>query len=530
MSLSALAQAGAQPDDVPPRLEIVSDVGTICVQPQIAEIVRPKDKVSWRVTFRLVNTCDTAQQSIVEIDAEGFSDWPVGFTMQHAPQWTATLRPALEFTPYWPHGGILNIVLSPHQSIDGWNYVRDAAGGPVVKVWIGTCALAVGNDEIVGFYPRNFFRFDPRIACVRKSVGEQLMQDKARGNSPAGAVEVFQGNGPLVEPQSVPVLSTGEQSSQKPEGSQTLSPQSAQTTSQSSAPLCTSMLSCSTEDLQALVRESDALRQQACGRSTCSNGNLKGMSQAEKELLAKGSRARAELATRSTPTAGSFTAGLFQQSASEAESDPQAAQTLAARQADKSNQINALTVSAKQRSDAMMSKLLMGIGTYAAASNNRYDPAVSGPSPLLSGPVADGFQPSSGNSADNMYPPSPAFNNSNSNNRSEGSAVRVMANPAASAETDDPSLGANGCITVVNAKAAGISSTFTYHLKNSCGYNVSVVWTDSNGRYTLEAEVGANWHHPMADGQGLATRIFACRGGTLHHRNIYNNGRMWCHT
>jgi tetratricopeptide (TPR) repeat protein len=64
---------------------------------------------------------------------------------------------------------------------------------------------------------------------------------------------------------------------------------------------CVRILTCSTEDLEAVVRESDALRQEACGGTTCSDGNLKLMTQTEKEYLAKGNRARFELASRNAP-------------------------------------------------------------------------------------------------------------------------------------------------------------------------------------------------------------------------------------
>lgn len=62
---------------------------------------------------------------------------------------------------------------------------------------------------------------------------------------------------------------------------------------------CPQILGCSTEDLEMIVRGSDALRQEACGPATCSYENFKLMSQVEKELIAKGNRARAELASRS---------------------------------------------------------------------------------------------------------------------------------------------------------------------------------------------------------------------------------------
>lgn len=64
---------------------------------------------------------------------------------------------------------------------------------------------------------------------------------------------------------------------------------------------CPQILTCSTEDLEVVIRESDALRQEACGAPTCSDGNLKLMTQTEKEYLAKGNRARFELASRNAP-------------------------------------------------------------------------------------------------------------------------------------------------------------------------------------------------------------------------------------
>ncbi|HJQ17322.1 MAG TPA: hypothetical protein VJ859_10005 [Allosphingosinicella sp.] len=497
MSLSALAQVGPQTDDVPPRLEIISDVGTHCVQPQIAEIVRPEDKVSWRVTFRLVNACDTAQQSIVEVDAEGFSDWPVGATMQHAPQWTATLRPALEFTPYWTHGGVLNVVLTPHQSVDGWNYVRDAAGGSVVKVWIGTCPLSVGNDEIVGFYPRNFLRADPRLACVRKSLGEQLVQDKARGNSSAGAVEVFQGNGSLVEPQGVPVLSTSEQSLQRPEDSQAPPPPSAQTSSQSSAQLCANILSCSTDDLQALVRERDALRQEACGQSTCSNGNLKLMSQAEKELLAKGNRAREELKNRSTPNAGSFTQGLFQQSASQM-NNPQAAQTLANQQASNSSQINQLTENGKARANAMMSNMLSAVSAAALAS------ASSGGS----GNGGAGTLPSSSGSVSQSVQTALMGSSAMSAVTGYGGSAGGASTPTQSGSSSKPGgtpVTASGapCGSVASTSSKYVTSTNTghpyyrydYEVRNQCSspIMITITWPGATEPVYLKGGQSRNW-------------------------------------
>ena len=63
---------------------------------------------------------------------------------------------------------------------------------------------------------------------------------------------------------------------------------------------CPRILGCSTEDLEVIVRGSDALRQEVCRGPTCSDSDFKLMSHLEKEVLAKGNLARVELASRST--------------------------------------------------------------------------------------------------------------------------------------------------------------------------------------------------------------------------------------
>jgi hypothetical protein len=182
---------------------------------------------------------------------------------------------------------------------------------------------------------------------------------------------------------------------------------------------------------------------------------------------------------------GALANSLFNQSVGQAQINPQAAAAaLQAQQNSRASELDDLTEKGKQRADAIMSAAMLGIQTYATTIQSRGStPTVTYGSPSVAAAL-----------------PAPAR------------AVLAQVAPATTVARPAPrpapaKQDASGCVRVVNAKNAGISSTFVYHIVNSCGFPVDVHWGSGTGYGT---SVDAHDHQPLV-GADLNTRLQAWR-------------------
>ena len=111
-----------------------------------------------------------------------------------------------------------------------------------------------------------------------------------------------------------------------------------------------------------------------------------------------------------------------------------------------------------------------------------------------------------------------------------GSRTIITGAPTAAdlARLHNADLEANNCISVIDPKAQGIPSNFSYHIQNRCGFKVWVIWTGKAGRFDNLESIAASSTKPLADSQGFQTRFIACRDAG-NGANVHSEGtRLWC--
>lgn len=172
--LAAANKPPVKPAPVPPRIQVVSNSGTRCMDVAVVNARLDEKKEYWSYTYRVRNTCPTPQLFVAEINEYGGGPLAPAFDFifGHSGSWWTWSHqeqpPGLGFTPSDPRGSG-SPPLAARAVIDHPFGSRSVRETEPIYLWLATCDGYADASESVAntlFRAAPLLALDNRVRCV----------------------------------------------------------------------------------------------------------------------------------------------------------------------------------------------------------------------------------------------------------------------------------------------------------------------------------------------------------------------------